>query len=169
MSILKPRPFIPLLIRPIVPAWVLIAALAAQYAITAVTKPSDPECTINVQQVHESTYSRKFTKAQEAKLKISTACNSPQSFTLLDASIEEVTDGNSNKVLKRFINVVQFPDPTNQNVVLIENLTAACLTNKSVNYSGTASGEVHLKDGRVIPVSGSSNEPRLLKCQISAK
>jgi hypothetical protein len=169
MSILKPRPIIPLLIKPIVPAWVLIAAIAAQYAITAVTKSPGPECTINVQQIHESTYSRKFTKLKEVKLKISTACNSPQNFTSLDASIEEVTYGKPNKVVKRFIKVVQFADPTNQNVVLIENLTASCLTNENVNYLGAASGEVHLKDGRVIPVSGSSNEPRRLKCQISAR
>jgi hypothetical protein len=165
----RPAPILPNLIKARVPVWVLAAAIVAQAAIVAIGKPSDPECTINVQQVHESTYSRRFTKIQEVKLKISTSCKSPQRFTSLSASIEKVTFGKPNKVLKRFIDVVQFPDPTNQNVALIENLTAPCLTNESVNYLGKASGEVHLKDGQVIPVSGSSNIPRLLNCQISAR
>jgi hypothetical protein len=165
----RPAPILPNLIKARVPVWVLAAAIVAQAAIVAIGKPSDPECTINVQQVHESTYSRKFIKIQEAKLKISTSCKSPQRFTSLNASIEQITSGKPNKVVKRFINVVQFPEPASQNVVLIENLTAPCLTNQSFNYLGKASGEVHLKDGRVFPVSGTSNLPRLLNCQISAR
>jgi hypothetical protein len=169
MSQSRPTPILPRLIKARVPVWMLAAAIVAQAAINAIGKPSDPECAINVQQVHESTYSRKFAKIHEVKLKISTSCKSAQSFTSLSASIEEVAEGKPNKILKRFIDVVQFPNPTNQNVALIENLTAPCLTKESVNYLGKASGEVHLKDGRVFSVSGTSNLPRLLNCQFGAR
>lgn len=165
----NPKPLIPLIIKARVPGWLLVAALAAQYVFMASDGPSEPECSIKVQEVHISTYGIEFKKFEEAKLKISTSCNSPQKYTTLTASIEEVTAGRSNKVLKRFVNVVQRPDPSNPNFVLIENLTTPCISSKSVNYIGIANGKVHLMDGRDVPVSGFSNKPRLLDCQIGAK
>lgn len=165
----NPKPLIPLIIKARVPGWLLVAALAAQYAIMANDGSSKPACTMNVQEVHISTYAKEFQKFEEAKLKISTTCDSPQNYTSLNASIEEVMEGRSNKVLKRFVKVERRPDPTSPNFVLIENLTTPCINIKSVNYEGRASGQVHLMDGRVVPVSGFSKKPRLLDCQISAK
>lgn len=169
MSISFSKQLIPIFVKPIVPAWVLIAAMVVQYAFTETGKPDEPDCIINVQQVHTSTYSQEFTKLTEAKLKISTSCNSPQSFTSLNATIEEVRPGRPNRVVKTFSGVVGRPGATNQNFVLIENLTSLCLSKKSFPYVGRANGQVQLRNGGIVKISGISNEPRLLNCQIGAK
>jgi hypothetical protein len=169
MSILKPRPIIPLLIKPIVPAWVLIAAMAAQYAITAVTTSSGPECTMKVQQVHVSRYSQRLLQLSEAKFKVSTLCNSPQKETSIDAYFEEVSPDGTKIIVSMIQNIVATPNLETPNYVLIKNITVPCNGAGQAKYSGRAVGRVHLEDGRVEKVSGNSKDFNPVDCRISAK
>ena len=83
------------MIKARVPVWLLVGALAAQYAINSTNKPSEPNCRINVQRVHQSTYSLEFQKLSEAKLKISTLCDAPQAYTSL--TVKSDVSGGSDK------------------------------------------------------------------------
>jgi len=164
-----PKPLIPAIIKARVPVWLLVGALVAQYAINTINKPSDPNCRINVQRVHQSTYSLEFQKLSEAKLKISTHCDVPQAYTSLTAKFEEVLPNRGNKVAKVISNIIARPRPDTENYVLIENLTVPCNGKGKADYLGRAYGQVHLKDGRIIDVSGTSDKSNPLNCQISAK
>jgi len=56
----NPKPLIPKLIKARVPVWLLVGALAVQYAVNNVAEQKDPNCRINVQRVHQSTYSLEY-------------------------------------------------------------------------------------------------------------
>jgi hypothetical protein len=169
MTITIPKPITTISKIPKVPGWFFVAALVAEYAIMNIGGTSQPECTIKVQQVHESTYSAEYQKKKDIKIKLSTECSSAQAYTSLNVNLEEKFAGKKNKVVKHFNSVVARPDPSNPNYVLIENLTIPCNFPGTATYSGRAEGEVHLKNGRVVKVSGSSNKPNSVKCRISAK
>ena len=165
----NPKPIIPAIIRAKVPIWLLVGLLAAQYVISNTNSQSEPSCRINVQRVHQSTYSLEFQKLSEAKLKISTLCNVPQAYTSLTVKFEEVLPNRGNKVVKVIAKIIARPEPGRPNYVLIENVTVPCNGQGRVNYSGRAYGQVHLKDMRTVAVSGNSDKPNPMNCRISAK
>jgi hypothetical protein len=152
-----------------VPAWVLIAAIAAQYAITAVTTSSGPECTMEVQQVHVSRYSKRFLQLNEAKFKVSTLCNSPQKETSIDAYFEEESLDGTRITVTTIQDIVATPELETPNYVLIKNITVKCNGAGQAKYSGRAVGHVHLKNGQVEKVSGNSKDFNTVDCRISAK
>ena len=164
-----PKPLIPAVIKARVPVWLLVVALAAQFAISSTNKPIEPNCRMNVQRVHQSTYSFEFQKLSEAKLKISTLCDVPQAYTSLTAKFEEVLPNRGNRVAKIMSNIIARPRPDRENYVLIENLTVPCNGKGKAEYLGQAYGQVHLKDGRIVDVAGVSDKPNPLNCRISAK
>jgi hypothetical protein len=163
------KPLISTIIKTRVPVWLLVGALAAQFVINSANQQIEPNCSINVQRVHQSTYSLEFQNLSEAKIKISTLCDVPQAYTSLTVNFEEVLPNRGNKVVKTVPNIIARPKPNRDNYVLIENLTVPCNGKGQAEYLGRAFGQVHLKDNRTVPVSGSSNEPMLLNCRISAK
>jgi hypothetical protein len=164
-----PKPLIPKLIKARVPVWLLVGALAVQAAANTMSQQDDPNCRINVQRVHQSTYSLEFQKLSEAKLKISTLCDVPQTYTSLTVEFEKVIPNKKNAVVKVFRNILARPKPERDNYVLIENLTVPCNGKGYAEYVGLAYGQVHLKGGGIENVSGQSDKPNLIKCQISAK
>ena len=165
----NPKPLIPLIIKAKVPGWLLVAALAAQYAIMATEAPAAPECTMNVQKVHVSRYSQRLLQLSEAKFKVSTHCNSTQEKTSIVAYFEEEFPDGSRRVLTTIKNIVATPDLETPKYVLIKNITVPCNGKGQAKYYGRAVGHVYLKDGRVKPVSGESKEFNLVDCRISAK
>ena len=169
MPLTIPKPLVPVLIKPIVPGWLLVAALIAQYAITTAGEPPTPECTMSVQQVHVSRYSQRLLQKSEAKFKVSTLCKSPQKETSIDAFFEEESSDRTRTVVSTIQNIVTTPDLETPNYVLIKNITVACNGAGQAKYSGRAVGRVYLKDGRVEEVSGNSKYFNLVDCRISAK
>jgi hypothetical protein len=164
-----PKPLIPTIIKARVPVWLLVGVLAAQFVINSATQQIEPNCRINVQRVHQSTYSLEFQNLSEAKIKISTLCDVPQAYTSLTVNFEEVLPNRGNIVVNTISNIIALPRPDRDNYVLIENLTVPCNGKGEAEYLGRAFGQVHLKDNRIVAISGSSNEPMLLNCRISAK
>lgn len=149
--------------------WLLVGVLAAQFVINSATQQIEPNCRINVQRVHQSTYSLEFQNLSEAKIKISTLCDVPQAYTSLTVKFEEVLPNRGNIVINTISNIIALPRPDRDNYVLIENLTVPCNGKGQAEYLGRAFGQVHLKDNRIVSISGSSDKPMLLLCRISAK
>ena len=83
--------------------------------------------------------------------------------------VEEVLPNGGNKAVKTVRNIIARPKPERENYVLIENLTVPCNGKGQAEYLGQAFGQIHLKDNRIVPVSGKSDKPILLSCRISAK
>jgi hypothetical protein len=164
-----PKPLIPTIIKARVPVWLLVGVLAAQFVINSATQQIEPNCRINVQRVHQSTYSLEFQNLSEAKIKISTLCDVPQAYTSLTVKFEEVLPNRGNIVVNTISNIIALPRPDRDNYVLIENLTVPCNGKGEAEYLGRAFGQVHLKDNRIVAISGSSDKPMLLLCRISAK
>lgn len=96
------KPIISTIIKTRVPVWLLVGALAAQFVINSANQQIEPNCRINVQRVHQSTYSLEFQNLSEAKIKISTLCDVPQAYTSLTVNFEEVLPNRGNKVVKQF-------------------------------------------------------------------
>ena len=163
------KPIISTIIKTRVPVWLLVGALAAQFVINSANQQIEPNCRINVQRVHQSTYSLEFQNLSEAKIKISTLCDVPQAYTSLTVNFEEVLPNRGNKVVKTIPSIIAHPKPNRDNYVLIENLTVPCNGKGQAEYLGQAFGQVHLKDNRTVNISGSSEIPMLLDCRISAR
>ena len=164
-----PKPLIPTIIKARVPVWLLVGVLAAQFVINSATQQIESNCRINVQRVHQSTYSLEFQNLSEAKIKISTLCDVPQAYTSLTVKFEDVLPNRGNIVVNTISNIIALPRPDRDNYVLIENLTVPCNGKGQAEYLGRAFGQVHLKDNRIVSISGSSDKPMLLLCRISAK
>ena len=95
MPLTIPKPLVPILIKPIVPGWLLVAALIAQYAVMAANGSAEPSCDLELQRVHKSTYMREFKNQDVIKLNMFTECNAPQEDSEITASIlEELPNGN---------------------------------------------------------------------------
>lgn len=160
---------IPTLIRSkVAPVWLLAAVVATQVAINVATQPDKPICTIELQNVHQSTHSKKILKKSEAKVKIKTKCDVPQEITSLKVTFEEEISTESFE-LANAIEVNVKPEVDTPNVINIKDATVPCNGQGQGNYRARADGLVRLMDGRVETVHGVSPNSLLLKCRISAK
>ena len=166
----NPEKLFPKIIKAkVVPVWAVAALIAAQIAINVASQPSNPICRIDVQGVHQSEHSKRIKQLSEAKVKVVTECDVPQEKTSLTVVIDEALANKNSKVAKIFTDVIAFPDLKNPNRVVIKNITTPCDLAGEAKYLARAYGKVHLKDGRVEPVSGESKVSEPLKCRIGAK
>lgn len=166
----NPKPLISNLVKSkVVPAWVLAAIVATQISVNLLTQSNEPKCKMVVQLVHESSYSKRLLQLSEAKFKVSTNCDMPQTKTSITAYFEEKLPDGTRKIVKTINGIVIAPAPTTPNYVLIKSITAPCNGKGRASYFGRAEGEVLLRDGQVEHVSGESQESKVLNCQISAE
>lgn len=166
MPLTIPKPLVPILIKPIVPGWLLVAALIAQYAVLATTGSAEPSCDLELQRVHKSTYMREFKDQDVIKLNMFTECNAPQEDSEITASIlEELPNGNLKKV-HDFSNIVRKPSPDNPNVTVFKDLTVPCSNGKVATYTAIASGRVTLKSGQIVTVESKKLKPNRTNCKI---
>lgn len=151
------------------PVWAIAAIVAAQIAMNVASQSNNPICTIDVQDVHESSHSQRINQLSEAKVKVATKCDVAQENTSLTVVIYEDITGSKSKVVKVITDIVATPDLKNPNYVLIKNITTPCDLPGTAKYLARAYGQVHLKDGRIEPVSGKSKISEPLECRIGAK
>ena len=167
MFLPHPKPLIPILVKPVLPAWVLIAALAAQYAVIAIGSPSKPDCTLKVHYPHYSTSMDKRASVDSIKVNITSECTVPQVFTEVTAQITEVVNGVTTEY--PFEAVRQNADPANTHNASFKNLWKACKKGAESLYAGSAHGFVHLKSGEEIELSDSSGKYHPENCRITTK
>jgi hypothetical protein len=166
MPLTIPKPLVPILIKPIVPGWLLVAALIAQYAVMATDGSAEPSCNLELQRVHKSTYMREFKNQDVIKLNMFTECNVPQEDSEITASIlEELPNGNLEKV-HDFSNILRRPSPDNPNVTVFKDLTVPCSEGKVATYTAVASGQVKLKSGEIVTVESKKLKSKRTNCKI---
>jgi hypothetical protein len=167
MFLPSPKPLISILVKPVLPTWVLVAALAAQYAITSIGSPPKPDCTLKVHYPHYSTSMERRESVDSIKVNITSECTVPQEFTEVTAQITEVVNGVTADY--PFESVRQNADPENSHNASFKNLWKACTKGSESLYIGSAHGFVRLKSGEEIKVSNSSGKYHPEKCRIKTK
>jgi hypothetical protein len=168
MSLPKPRPLIPILIKPVVPAWVLIAVIATQVVIMNVGNRNETSCELLFQRPHYSTSLQEKVKIDAVKLNITSSCTENQLHTDLVATISS-TSGSELKILNKSGVIRQDAsreDPTKAHFL---EFWAPCKRGGVVNYIGNAYGEVTLRSGKVVPVSNSMDKSLAVLCRPRAK
>lgn len=129
---------------------------------------TEPKCTLNVENVHESTHLKEQKNVQALKLNITSVCNVEQRFTTLDARIDQILHLDQTTT-KTFENVTVLPSHKDRTKAHFLDLIVICERSLPILYGGYAKGEVELKDGRKIQVKGSSKEFKTVPCAVEAK
>lgn len=168
MSLLKPRPLIPILIKPVVPAWVLIAVMAAQYAITTIDRPEDVSCFLEFERIHHSTSVKERNGKDAIKLNISSECTQEQVQTQLTSRIYSIRNGKEILIYSSDP-TNQLADKSDQRKAYFLDFWVECKKGATEMYRGSAEGVVSLRDGRKISVSGSTKKYLAVKCESKAK
>ena len=165
MSFTLPKPN---LLKPKIPGVVAIGLLAAQFLLFGTGSNSEPKCDLTIERPHLSTYLKEYKNIEALKINVISKCNVPQKRTDLVARIETISD-NSQKVAYTFKATSAFPNNKSPNRATFENLFVECFSVRPTLYLAKASGQVYLRDGKVIPVNGSSDKFIAVPCQIKAK
>lgn len=164
----KPRKIKPLLLKPKIPGLLAIGLLAAQYILLGLGTSPEPQCTLKVENVHESTYLKEQKGALALKLNITSECNVEQKSTTLDARIDQILNLDQ-IVTKTFENVTVLPSRKDRTKAYFLNLIVSCIKSPPILYGGYAKGDVLLKNGRKIQVKGFSKEFKAVPCAVKAK
>ena len=165
MSITFPKPN---LLKPKIPGVVAIGLLAAQFLLFGSSSSSESKCDLNIENPHTSTYLKEYKNIEAIKINILSKCNSPQKRTDLIAQIETISN-NMQLVAYTFKAASALPDQKNLTEATFKNLFVECSTAKPKMYLAKASGHVYLRNGKTVPVSGSSPKFVAIPCRISAK
>lgn len=165
MSITFPKPG---LLKPKIPGVVAIGLLVAQFIFFEVSQTPEPSCNIIVERPHYSSYLKEFKSLDAIKLNITSKCNVPQKFTRIFATIQEIRS-NRQTTAHVFESRDARPLKKDETLAQFQDLFTNCEKGKPALYSGQASGQVHLKSGRVIKVVGVSDKFTAVPCRIQAK
>ena len=158
----------PNILGPKIPGVLAIGLLAAQFLIFGQGNQPDAACTLKIDQVHISKSVPIKNGLSSIKLNVTSSCNQPQKSTHLDVSILKIAGNQEIKVFT-FKDQVRIATSGNQNSVKFLDLFRQCTSNSTTMFSGEAKGEVTLKTGKTIPVSGKSDKFIALPCEIEAK
>lgn len=151
-----------------VPGVLAIALLAGQLVVANLPERQNPNCSINVERPHTSTYLKERKNIDLLKLNITTRCDLPQKYTILNAEIEAIVDG-VQSTAHIFSTELRTPKGRDRREVHFLNLKVDCQSKTPSMYLGKAQGEVHLQDGRIEKVKGDSVHFISEDCRIPAK
>lgn len=153
---------------PKVPGILVLGLMAAQYLIFGGNSGIEPNCTLKVDRPHYSTSLKESRNLDAIKLNITSECNVPQKSTVLQADIQTIQN-NAQVTAHAFNSVSKTVTRKDSRTVKFLDLFVICTPNSPALYHGRASGEVHLANGAVLPVSGDSGEFQRENCKIGAK
>lgn len=168
MSFTLPKPLIPILTKPIVPGWLLVAALVAQYAIFNMGDTPEPSCTLHFENIHYSTSVKRNLNKESIKLNVTASCKSRQINTKLIAQIFALRNGKP-ELLYKSVTTLQRASTKNPNDAEFLEFWTKCKSGSKREYMGSATGEVLLANGKIIPVSGSTGKFLPVLCGFKAK
>ena len=164
----KPPKLIPILTKPAVPVWVLIAAIAAQYAITTIGSLEDASCFLNIERIHHSTSVNERRGKDAIKLNITSECSQEQIQTQLTSRIYSIRNGkeiliyNSNPTN-------QLADKKDRRKAYFLDFWVECTKGAKELYRGSADGVVSLRGGKKLFVSGNTGKYLAVMCESKAK
>lgn len=150
------------------PVWVLIAAMAAQYAITTIDRPEDISCFLKFERIHHSTSVNERIGKDAIKLNITSECTQEQIQTQLTSRIYSIRNGEETLIYSSNP-TNQLADKKDQRKAYFLDFWVECEKGATEMYRGSAEGEVALKDGRKLSVSGNTRKYLTVKCESKAK
>ena len=168
MSFTLPKPLIPILTKPIVPGWLLVAALVAQYALFNVGSSSESTCALQFQNIHYSTSVKRNLNKESIKLNVTSICKSRQIETTLNAQIFTLRNGKP-ILIYNSVTTLQKASSKDPNEAEFLEFWTRCESGSERKYMGSATGEVRLANGKTIPVSGSTGKFLPVLCGFKAK
>ena len=168
MSLQKPHPLYSILIKPVVPAWLLIAAMAAQYAITTIGGPEDISCFLKLERIHHSTSVNERNGKDALKLNITSECTQEQIQTQLSSRIYSIRNGKEILIYKSN-QTIQFANKRDKRKAYFLDFWIECKKGATEMYRGSAEGVVSLKDGKRLSVSGNTGKYLAVICESKAK
>jgi hypothetical protein len=168
MPLTIPKPLVPILIKPIVPGWLLVAALIAQYAVLATTGSAEPSCQVKLEKIHYSTSVKRNIGKHAIKLNAITSCTTNQVYSKLQARIFVL---NNERIIEIYQSAVARRDADEKNPREAEFLDfwTKCEKGSIRSYLGSVEGEVLLANGKTVPVSGSTKDFLPALCDFKAK
>jgi hypothetical protein len=168
MSFTLPKPLIPILTKPIVPGWLLVAALVAQYALFNMGGVPESTCTLHFENIHYSTSVKRNLNKESIKLNVTSSCKSKQINTKLVAQIFTLRNGKP-ELLYKSVTTLQKASAKNPNEAEFLEFWTSCESGSKRKYMGSATGEVLLANGKTIPVSGTTEKFLPVFCGFKAK
>ncbi len=164
----NPKPLIPLIIKARVPGWLLVAAIVAQYAITAAKRPEEPSCLLNLERVHHSTSVNERVGKDAVKLNITSECTQEQIQTQLSTKIFSLRNGKE-VTIYHSDPTVQFADKRDGRKAYFLDFWVECKRGSVEMYRGSAEGIALLKNNWQLQVSGNTGNYLAVKCESKAK
>lgn len=125
-------------------------------------------CVLKVDYAHLSTHAKEQHGDAKIKVKARTECTKNQISSTISMTIYEVTKNGDVEILP-FRKVKADADTKYPNKAYFESFEAFCLDKTTHEYFGKASGEVRMKSGKLIKVSGISEKSISLRCGIQAQ
>ena len=153
---------------PKIPSIAVVGLMVVEYVILSNVIAPEPNCTLNVERPHYSTYLKETRNIDAIKLNITSECNVPQDYTEIKSFIRKLENGRQVVV---YTSGLERREPLKNNLEIAEfrDLFALCRLGKSMSYAGSASGIVYLKGGRTFPVKDNSGIFRAANCAIGAQ
>lgn len=151
-----------------VPGVLALALLAGELLITNTPHGDHHFCKIKVEQPHTSTFIKERKNIDVLKLNITTECEVPQKYTILNANIQAIM-GKEQITAHEFKSELRTAFGKDKREARFRDLQVSCVSLENTMYLGQASGEVHLANGNIEKVSGNSKEFVGEDCKIDAK
>lgn len=158
----------PKILGPKIPSVVALGLLAAQFLFLNQGNDQEAACTLKIDRAHISKSVPFENGLGSIKINVMSKCNEPQKSTKLDINILKI-ENNQELIAYTFKNQIRLATLQNQSTVKFLDLFRQCSSNAQAMYSGEAQGEVLLKSGKRIPISGKSDKFVALECTIKAK
>jgi hypothetical protein len=158
----------PNLLIPKVPGVLVLGLMAAQFLIFGGNSSEEPHCTLSVEQPHLSTSLQESRGIDAIKLNITSTCNVPQKYTIIQADIQTIKN-NAQITAHKFNQEQSQSSLKDPNKAVFLGLFINCVSSQPILYLGRATGKVYLASGKTISVKGDSRKFNSESCRIGAK
>jgi hypothetical protein len=142
--------------------------MAAQYALVNTSQAEKPSCFLKFEKLHYSTSVNEQRGISAIKLNITSECTREQIETRLVANIYLLKNGKENKIYSSDP-TRQLADKKDRRKAYFLDFWVECQRGSTLSYRGNSKGEVTLKDGGRISVSGNTGKFIPIKCESQAK
>ena len=125
-------------------------------------------CELKVDFAHISTYANETGGQKKIKIKARTECTKVQKYSVVEMKFYEVTK-NGDVPVRIFDPKLAMSDKKRPENAYFESFEEFCVEDSQHKYFGKASGNVRMKSGKLIKVSGVSDKSITLRCGIAAQ
>jgi hypothetical protein len=142
--------------------------MVAQYTIFNMGGAPEPSCTLRFENIHYSTSVKRILNGESIKLNVTSSCKSRQINTKLYTQIFTLRNGKP-ELLYKSVMTIQKANGKNPNEAEFLEFWTSCESGSKRMYMGSATGEVLLTNGKIVPVSGTTEKFIPVLCGFQAK